>query len=227
MGHGTGSFDAGERAAQRLEQAELVEPGEAAGRKPPQLAENPFLGGRRDQLGVAADERLGLGDEPKAERQLVLEPRPAQEPQRIVPENGLLDGAQTPRFEVRIAAERVDLLVTARPLGDRVDGEVPSRQIVLDRPAQRREIDRPAVRERNPPGAVALGERERRASGLTGVAPRRALRLGKRDVHVDDGPVEHPVADGAADDPGVFVGEKFFDELTNRRPPAWCGRDRR
>ena len=74
--------------------------------------------------------------------------------------------------------------------------------------------------------AVALGKRERRASGRTGVAPRRALRLGKRDVHVDDGPVEHPIADGAADDPGLFAGEQLFDELTNRRPPASCVRDR-
>jgi hypothetical protein len=73
---------------------------------------------------------------------------------------------------------------------------------------------------------VSLGERKGRAPGGAGVTPSRPLRLDNGDVDVDDRPIERLVANRAADDPRLLAREQLFDELTNRRPPAWSGRDR-
>jgi hypothetical protein len=214
-----------EGAAEPLEQPKLFESPEAIGRQPLQLAEDAFLRRRRDEVGVATDEILGLGHEPEAP-QLVLEARAAQEPQGIVGEDRVLDGLQPLFGEVPAAVERIDRLAPADRLGDRVDAEVARRQVVLDRARQRREIDRATVLERDAPGTVALGQREGRPTGLAGIPPRCPLGLGKGDVEVDDRAAESAVADCPADDPGLVAGEQLLDELTNRRPPAWSGRDR-
>src|SRR5205085_2584655 len=98
--------------------------------------------------------------EPEVERQLVLEAGASQQPERIVAEDGLVDRAQTPGREIAVTVERIHALAAAGTLCDRVDAEIAGRQVVLDRPDQRREIDRSAVGERHPPSAVALGERK-------------------------------------------------------------------
>jgi NAD(P)-dependent dehydrogenase (short-subunit alcohol dehydrogenase family) len=67
---------------------------------------------------------------------------------------------------------------------------------------------------------VALREREGRTTGLARETARRLLRLGERDVDVDDRPPEHAVTHGAADDPRLLAGEQLLDQLTNREPPA-------
>ena len=161
---------------------------------------------------------LCLGHEPETE--LSLEPGPAQKAQRVVLEDRRLDHTQPFRGEVRAPVERVDDLAGADPLGDRVDREVSRREVVLDRSGQRREVDGSAVLERDPPGTVLFGEWK----GSPARAPReeacRALGLGEGDVDIHDRPPERLVPHGAADDPRLVVGEQFFDELTNRRPPA-------
>src|SRR5205085_6423830 len=116
-------------------------------------------------------------NEPKIERQLIFEPGASQQPEGIVAEDGLADRPQPPPGEIVVAAERVHAFAAARALRDGIDAEIAGREVVLDRSVQRREIDRAPVGERHPPGAVALRERERRASGRAGVAPSRALRL--------------------------------------------------
>src|SRR5207245_868841 len=64
---------------------------------------------------------------------------------------------------------------------------------------------RPPVGERDAPRAVAHRDREGRASRTFRVPARRPLRLAAGDVHVHDLPPEQPVADGAADDPGLLA----------------------
>ena len=63
---------------------------------------------------------------------------------------------------------------------DRVDGEVARGEVVLDRAAKRREVHRAAAVERDAPGAVTLGERERRAARPPREGPRG--RLGSRQA---------------------------------------------
>jgi len=93
MAGDTGACEAVERAAQRSEQAQVVESPETAWRKPAQLAEDPLLRRPRDQVRIPADQRLRLRDQAKVERKLVLEPRSAQEAQGIVLEDRVPDGA--------------------------------------------------------------------------------------------------------------------------------------
>ena len=215
MAGDTGACEAVERAAQRSEQAQVVESPETAWRKPAQLAEDPLLRRPRDQVRIPADQRLRLRDQAKVERKLVLEPRSAQEAQGIVLEDRVPDGAQASRRQIGVAVERVGRLIASRPLGNRVDREIARRQIGFDRPGQRCEIDGAPILERDPPGAVALRERERRSARLASVEPGGPLGLAERDIDVDDLPVERGVANGAADDPGLLAGEEPLDELTN------------
>ena len=223
---GTSAFEAVERPTQGLEQAEVVEPPEPIGREAPEFSQDPLLRRPRDQLSVPADECLRLRDEPEVEGQLVFEPRAAQEPQGVVLEHRLPDSAQALGLEIAVAVERVDRLSAADALGDCVDGEVARREIGLNRPGQRREVNRAPVRKGNPPGAVALGERKGRARGLAGKQPRSPLGLRQRDIDVDDRPVERVIANGTADYPGLLAREQLLDELTNRRPPALRGQGR-
>src|SRR4029079_17439267 len=103
---------------------------------------------------------------------------------------------------------------------DRVDGEVTAGQVVLDRAAERREVDGSPLRERDAPAAVGHRERERRAAGGVRVTARSVLRLAACDVKVDDLATEQLVAHGAADDPGVLAGQQPDGGLKHRRH-AW------
>jgi len=220
-----GPIDACQRAAQGLEQAELIEPPEAVDGQPPELGQSPLLRRSGDEPGVAPNQLFRLRNDPEVERKLILEARTPQQPERVVAEDGLLDSPEAPRRKIVVAAERIHALTGARTFRDRIDAEVAGRQVVLDRPGKGREVNRAPVGERDPPGAVTLGEGERRAPGCSGVASSSLLRVGNCNVDVDDWPLERLVANRAADDPRLLAGEELFDELTNRRPPAWSGRD--
>src|SRR5262249_40933223 len=100
------------------------------------------------------------------------------------------------------------------------DREVARAQIVLDRRAERREVDRPAAVERNAPGAVARAERKRRAARPPCVRARRPLRGAARDVDVEHLAAEQPVAHGAAYHPGLRAGEQLPGELIHTRASA-------
>src|SRR5205807_8797535 len=125
------------------EESEVVEAPEAARREALELAEDPLAGGIGDPVRARAEQLLGPLVETEAE--LVLEARGAQEPERVVGEDRVRDGAERARSEVRAAAERVDRLAARERHGDRVDGEVAAREVVLERAAERREVDRPAA----------------------------------------------------------------------------------
>jgi hypothetical protein len=174
---------------------------------------------------VLAHQRLRLGNHPEV--QLVLEAHRPQEPQRVVLEHGGLDGTDAARGEIAVAVVGIDDLAGAHPLGDRVDREVAGGEVVLDRPAQGREVDGTVVREGDAPGPVPLGERERRALDPVREPPRRLSGLPNHHVEVEHRPFERSVANGAADDPGVLAGEQLLDQLTHRLPPAALAAGRR
>ena len=68
-----------------------------------------------------------------------------------------------------------------------------------------------------------LRERERRAAGAPGEPPCRPLRLGDRDVEIDDRPAEELVANRSADNPGLLFAESLPHLVTHRRPSAARG----
>ena len=84
-----------------------------------------------DAVYGRAEELLGGRVEPELE--LVLEAHGAQEPQRVVGEDRLRDGAKRARSEVLPAPERVDWLAALEGHGDRVDGEVAAREIFFEK----------------------------------------------------------------------------------------------
>jgi len=190
--------------------------GQAHGRRVRALPRRP-----RDERGVRGDELLGLRIEPEAE--LVPEAHCAKKPQRIVREDARRDDADDPCLHVCPAPVRVGGLAAGQRDGDRVDREVPRGEVVLDRAAQRCEVDRPALLERNPPGSVALRERKGGAAGALPILARGSAWIADRDVEIDEVPPEQLVADSAADDPGLPAGEDVARELTHRAPRAARG----
>ncbi len=116
-----------------------LEPGTRVGREQQlgQLVADPLGGHDLDPLGHLADRRADVGVQPDPE--LGGEPRGPHHPQRVVVE-GLLGahrGAQDARGEVGQAAERVDERQRGHPHRERVDREVPARQVALERVAER------------------------------------------------------------------------------------------
>ena len=211
---------------ERPEEADLVEPPEAVAREPLELADDPLARRLADAAGVRPEELFGGRVE--LEPELVLEAHGAQEPQRVVGEDRLRDGAKRARSEVLPAPERVDWLAALEGHGDRVDGEVAAREIFFERAAERREVDCAPAVEGDAPRAVPLAQRERRAAGGTGEAPGGLLGLGDRHVEVDERPPEQLVAHGAADYPRVLAGQHLANGVTHRRPsvarewmPSW------
>ena len=76
----------------------------------------------------------------------------------------------------------------------------------------------PAVATRQAPWRSESGKAappKRRAKRCAAVA-----RIAARDVEVDDGPAQEPVAHGAADDPGLLAGQDLRHALIHREPPA-------
>ena len=210
-----------ERAAEPREQAELVEAAEACAREPLELTEKSFSGRRADPVSMRAEELVRRRVEPQAE--LVLQAHGAEEPERIVGEDRLRDGPQRASLEIGAARERIDGLAAGEGYRDRVDREVSRREVVLDRPSERREVDGAGPVQRDPPRPVPLRERERRATGAPGEAPCRPLRLGDRDVEVDERPSEQLVANRSADDPRRLVPERLPHLVKHRRPSAARG----
>ena len=102
-------------------------------------------------------------------------------------------------------------------------------EVVLDPVRERREVDGPAVLERDPPGSVALGERKRRAAARSRERPRGGLGLAAGHVEVDDRAAEQLVAQGAADEPALPSRERLAQpvgEISHRRTRAWLARGR-
>ena len=98
-----------ERAAERREQPELVEPPEAAPRQPLELGEDPLAGRLVDERGVRRGRApRSSGVEPEVE--LVLEPDGPQQPQRVV-----LEDASSPTARRRLRRRGRRRRRTGRP----------------------------------------------------------------------------------------------------------------
>ena len=213
-----------ERAAERLEQADVVEaPVAGRARDAGARARMRSPAGCGHERGGRAQERLGALVH--AEAELVLEAHRAQEAQRIVDE----DRARTrPGSTPASRSARPSCGSYGSPgrdvLGDRVEREVARREIGVDPVRQRREVDRlvDAVGD-DAPGAVSLGERERRAAEAAREAMRGVARIRAGDVEVEHRPQEQLVAHGAADDPGVLAAQDLADALIHRSRPAGRG----
>ncbi len=213
-------------AAKRTKQPELVQPAEAGGRETLELAEHALAGRFGHELRVAADERLGLLVQ--AEAELVLEPHRTEQPQRIRAEHAVGDRPQRLRAEIRDAAERIDRVGRPETPRDRIDGEVARGEVVRDRPAQRREVDRVPVPVRDAPGAVALREGHDRPALRARIRPRGRFGLGARHVDVEYGATEQLVPDHAANEVRLLPGRGQKRCVIHRRPSgprarAACG----
>ena len=160
------------------------------------------------------------------EAELVLEAHGPKKPQRVVLEDRLRDGAQSPRLDVCPPSERVDVVASGHRLRDRVDREVAGAEVVLDRSAERREVDRRAVLESDAPGAVLLGEREDRALRKTRVDACGDLGIGRGDIDVHDLPAEELVAHRASHEVRLDPCDCRADAAIHRRPafPPGAGR---
>ena len=154
------------------------------GQDPAELREHP-LGRHAPQLRRGRPcqrERLGVG----LEVELHGHPGQAHDPQRVFQEGARVGRAQAPGAKVLDPPERVDRLAPGERLGDRVDGEVPQPQVLLEgRRAQGLEVGLPAMLGADhPPGTMVGGELEaggcgrRRARARGRPAPR--LPRGRR-----------------------------------------------
>ena len=206
------------RPFERRQQAELVGPPVALDREPDELRERTLPRGLCHERRLLAHEPFRLLLEHEAE--LVLEPHRAQQAQRIIREHGRRDGTDQLRSEVRAPAVRVDFLAAGQRDRDRVDREVASREVVLDPVVQGREVDGMPGLERDPPGAVALGQRKRVTARPLRVLPCGLPRLSAGDVEVDELPAQRLVPHRTAHDPRLFPGQNLLRELTHRAPPA-------
>jgi hypothetical protein len=135
------------------------------------------------------------------------EPRCAEESNRIVAEGRLRRGAEPASRRIGDPARRVDQLTAAEWPRDRVQREVASAQVVLDRlRAESRHVDVPATGGSDrAPGCVLGGELEGGAARHLRDRARRALLLTSlhRQVGIGDLFTEQEVANRAADDPGL------------------------
>ena len=100
------AVEAGERAAERLQEPELVRAAKAVRGEPLELGEDALAGRLPDAACRRPDELLGRVVEPEPE--LVLEPDRAQEAQRVVLEDTRADRAKPLLGQVGLAPVRVD-----------------------------------------------------------------------------------------------------------------------
>ena len=172
-----------------------------------------FACSRTQALGAPLDD----------EAELLLEADGPQETERVGLEHAGADRPDDLLVEIAAPVERVDVLAARERPRDRVDREIARREVRLDRAAKRREVDGSALGQCDAPAAVCGGEGKRCAVRVRRVCPGRALRVRARDVDVDHGPAEQLVADGAADDERLLVGEDLHRTLKHLAPPRRTG----
>ena len=126
-------------------------------------------------------------------------------------EDALADRAQPARLEVAGPVERIDRLAAGQRSAIAL--------IVKSRFARSSSIEpgsgvkstvRPSV-ERDAPGAVLLGERERRAAGALREGAGGLPWIAHGDVEVDELAPEQLVAHGAADDPRLLAAQHLVE----------------
>ena len=172
---------------ERLEQTDLVQAPESRRRQPLQLGEDALARRTRHERGRRPQQ--GFRALVHAKRELVLEANGPQEPERIVDEDRLRDRSHEPRLEVAPPVMRVVRLARRDALGDRVEREVPRREITVDPLGERREVDGLLDSHvDDAPRAVPFREREHDAAEAPREAVRRLARIRAGHVHVQDGP---------------------------------------
>ena len=214
-----GAVEPGARPVERRQEPELVGAAIAVDREPHELGQRPLARRLRHQPGVLAHETLRLRLQPEPE--LVLEPHRSQQPQRVVREDARRDRTEELRVDVGAAAEGVDR--PRRPASGTAIALIVKSRVARSSsivPGSGVKSTVRAVLERDPPGAVPLRERERRAAGALRVGARGRLRLAAGDVEVDQLAAEQLVANRAADDPRLLAGQDLLRELTHRGRPA-------
>ncbi len=135
------------------------------------------------------------------------------------------DRADRALGDVALPTEGIDELSSLQRTGHRIEREVPAREVFFDPARQGREVDSPPVLERDPPGAVPLGEGKRRSPAGAREDAGRTLGLAARDVEVDHRPPEQLVAQRTAHEPALRSGQRIGqlgDEVSHRRAPAAC-----
>jgi hypothetical protein len=208
-----------EDATEWLEQADVLEPPIAVGRKPAELGEHAFTGRLRHERARGAEERLRALVHPEPE--LVLEANRAQEPVRIVDEDRVRDRADDAGAKVAAPVVRVVRLPGLDALGDRVEREVPRREVRIEPVLERREVHRlvdPGGDDA--PCAVSLGEGEDGAPEPLREPVRSVARVGAGHIDVEHGAQEELVPNGTTDDPGVLPAQDLAETLIHRRRPA-------
>jgi hypothetical protein len=170
-----------------------------------------------------------LGAVVAAEAELVLEPDRAHQAQRICLEDAVCNGTNRAPCDVLPPAEGIDEIASADRARHGVQGEIAAGKVILDTRSEWGEVDRAPVLERDPPGTVPLGERERRTAPRPRERPRSELGLTASDIEVDDGAAEELVAQGAANEPTLRARKRLAQpvrEVTHRRIRAWLSRVR-
>ena len=208
-----------ESAAERLEQADLVQAPVPRCGQSLQLRQHALAGRSRHERGRRAQERLRTLVH--LEPQLVLEAHGAQESKRVVDEDGVRHRPNDAVPQVVATVVRVVGSAGLDALGDRVEREVARREVGVDPVGQRGEVHRlvDAVGD-HAPGAMALGEREHGAAEAARESMGRVARIGAGDVDVEDGTQEKRVPNRTSDDPGALAAQDLADPLIHRRRPA-------
>ena len=220
-----GPLEAGHGTAQRPEQAELVGTAKAVRRQALELAENPLAGRLSHPGRGCAHELLGRLVEPEVE--LVLQADGTQEAKRIVGEHRRPDGPEPAFPQIGRPVEGIDERPAVKRARERVHREVARGEVFLDaRSVQRGEVDGVSVAERDPPGPVALGEREDSTVRQARVATRGRLGVRARNVDVHDLAAAELVAQRAPDHPGRRVADGLTNPLIHRRSSARPGWNR-
>jgi hypothetical protein len=159
--------------------------------------------------------------------ELVLEPDRTEEPERIVAEHVVRNGPDDPRLEIGASSVRISRLAAVERKCDRVEREVARREVRVDAVGQRREVDRPfRARRRDAPRSVALGQWKRCSTETSREPVSGSLRIGARDIEVDDGPTEQLIAHRSTDHPRLLADEDLDDALIHRVRPVAHGRRR-
>ena len=208
---GIDAVEARRGAAERLEQAELVRAPEAVRREPLELGQDPLAGRLADEPGG------GRARAPRSPRRAGIRARPRGAPRVGAaagrPRTRSTDGPKTARREVGLAAERVDERPAGQGPRERVDREVPCREVLLDRVAvKRREVDRaarPGRRRARRRGAPRAGRLRRRQGARRGAQPARDSGRRRR----------RPRAPGRAARPGA---RRRQPTPARPRPPCGC-----
>jgi hypothetical protein len=180
--------------------------------------------GRADHLLELAEDALGrdpaqAGRLPtdrrrrrRVDRELEVDGQPhgAQGAQRVGGEGLGRDHPQPLDLQIRPARVGIEQLPAAQRLGHGVHGEVALREVGVDAPVvQPHEVHAPRLRATDDaPRAEVAGQAEGGAAGRPRQRPRGLPGvLGHRQVEIDGGPAEQPVAYGAAHDPRLPAGE--------------------